>query len=494
MSIRERISTFFEFGARNTGHIGASRTSRAQIMNGKSYGPNTVAINDQTLLQNRSRDGVRNFPYPKNAIRKLVSHEIGSGIKPKFKTGDEKIDAQLSELWEYSHREIVNGNDGNFYAGQRLCSRARNEAGEVFIRRRRRSPSNSDLTVPMQVDILESDYLDITDNRTLSNGNKVRSGIEFNRSGKRVAYHFYVEHPSESSLFGQGSGSGTRKVRILAKDVIHHYIPLRPGQLRGLPINSASLFKSANLEKYDDFELVRKQNQSSFSGTVEREARCLEDGRLADPLTGQPYAEPEGEEPPKLKVGAGQFIHLGDGEKLNLFNGDKGGEFYADYMRQALLSISADYGVMYELVTGDWKNTTDRLYRAAMDDFKREIEAIQELYMISQVCQKVEAWWMDAIVLAGAVALPDYAENRRRYICNDWIPQGWPYMHPLQDAQAAEKLINNNTTHSREGRKHSVDTDRALVENVAHRKKKQDLEAAAGLSVEDEKDDKESDS
>ena len=382
------------------------------------------------------------------------------------------LNDQLAKLWKISCKELVSGNINNFYAGQRICSRSRNESGEVFIRRRKRS-INSGFTVPLQIEILESDYLDPTYDALLSNGNKVRSGIETNRRGQIVAYHFFKEHPSERNRFSGVSGNGFfsgfdgSRVRVLARDVIHHHIPVRSGQMRGKPIGVASLFKNASLEKYDDFELERKQIQASFTGSIEREARYAEDGRLLDPLTGQPYPEPDDDGTPRLVTNSGQFVHLGDGEKINLFPADKGGEFYADYMRQQLLAIAADHGIMYELVTGDWSKTTDRLYRAAMDDFKREIEAIQNVYMVAQVCEGVQRWWMDAVVFANLVNVDDYANNRNDYLSCEWIAQGWPYMHPLQDVQAAEKLIQNNlSTHAKEARKHSVDADEALTENT----------------------------
>ena len=63
----------------------------------------------------------------------------------------------------------------------------------------------------------------------------------------------------------------------------------------------------------------------------------------------------------------------------------KAGKFYADYMRQQLLAIAADHGVPYEIMTGDWGELNDRVYRAAMESFKREIEAVQDLYMVDQV-------------------------------------------------------------------------------------------------------------
>ena len=471
------------FGGRTSNHVAASRGRRAMSMPTKKTSPNTALNYELKLIQERSRDAVRNRAFDKNAIRKLVSHEIGSGIKPKFCIEDEEINKAVTELWEKSCKELVGEGIGNFYAGQTLISRGRNESGEVFIRRRRR-PSSSNLAVPMQIQIIESEFLDSTYDKTLDNGNIIRAGIELNRRGDRVAYWFFKTHPNDKTIFGNDSNE---RVRILARDVIHHYIPLRAGQLRGAPINTASLFKSANLDQYDDFELERKKNHASFTGTIEKDAYRDTDGRLLD-ITGEPY--PDDVEVPSVGLDSGVIVELADGERLNLANAETGGEFYVDYMRQQLRTIAADYGIMYEVVTGDWSQLNDRLFRAASDDFKRHMSAIQEIYMISQVCEVVQGWWIDAIVASGRLSLPNFAQDRDQYMACDWIPQGWTYVHPLQDAQAAEKLIELGiTTRDKEARKHSMDAAKVQDENIKYRARQAELEAEQGLTNEQDETD-----
>src|SRR5690606_25784992 len=43
--------------------------------------------------------------------------------------------------------------------------------------------------------------------------------------------------------------------------------------------------------------------------------------------------------------------------------------------------------------------------------------------------------WMDTAVLAGAISLPNYSAKRRDYLRTRWVPQGWAYIHPVQDVQ-----------------------------------------------------------
>jgi len=464
--------------ARTTHNTAASRGKRSTVMSGKAAGPNSAVTPELAKVRNRARDAVRNSPYIGNALRALVKHEIGTGITCRFLVEDEDVRGQLTDAWKESLPNMYSDGIGHFYAGQRLGSRGRNESGEVFLRRRRR-PSRSFNGVPMQIQLLESDLLDTTYNTTTSNGNYIRAGIELNSRGDRVAYHFFKDHPDDEQ---NNFKTKDQRVRILAKDVVHHYIPMRPGQLRGMPIHSSALFKNANLEAYDDYELERKKNHASFTGTIEREAKYDSRGMQIDPITGEHF-DPD-MEIPDVNFIAGVITQLGDGEKLNLFDAEKGGEFYADYMRQQLMSISSSFGVPYELVTGDWKEVNDRILRAILNDFQREIEAIQEIYLITQLCQSTLAWWMDAGVLSGRLQLPDYANRRAEYLDVDWRPQGWAYVHPLQDAQAAALRIETDlSTHEKEARKHNCDADKVLDENVEHMAKKQKLMKEKGVEM-----------
>jgi len=475
---------------RSTNYVSGSRGRRAGSMTTRKAGPNSAVVAELRVIQGRSQDASRNSPHIKNAHRQLVSHEIGSGIKPRFELKNPKLNDAITELWSQSCKELVSDGVGNFYAGLRLISRARNESGEVFIRRRRKQ-SRSSLAVPIQVQILESEMLDASYDDLLTNGNIVRAGVELNRSGERVAYHFFINHPDEKIGF---SGLSNERVRVLAKDVIHHFIPTRNGQLRGVPINSASLFKNANLEQYDDYELERKKLKSAFTGTIETEAKWNDKGQQLDAITGQPITGDE--ETPDVSTTAGSITELAAGETLNLFDAEKGGEFYSDYMRQQLMSIASDHGIPYELMSGDWSQIkSDRLWRSAMNSFKREIGAIQDIYMVGQVCAQVQAWWTDAIVLHDRLTLPNYSTQRSEYLKCDWTPQGWAYEHPVQDLQAAKLGIEMGltTVHS-EARKRSGDAKSAQEENVLYRARQKELEDEHNLTEDVDKNESDSDS
>ena len=87
---------------------------------------------------------------------------------------------------------------------------------------------SDNLCVPLQVQLLEAEFVPWDYNDDLKNGHKIRAGIEFNGIGQRVAYWMHKEHPSDYATLDI---AGLR--RVPGDQVLHIYEPLRPGQLRG---------------------------------------------------------------------------------------------------------------------------------------------------------------------------------------------------------------------------------------------------------------------
>ena len=154
-----RGNPFNTAGSRTTHNVAASRGQRSVTMRGKSAGPNSAVLPEISKIRDRARDAVRNSPYIANMMRTLVKHEVGTGITCRFKGDDEETQKKLQEAWDRDIPNIFAEGIGHLYAGQRMGSRGRNESGEVFLRRRRRS-LNSTSGVPMQVQLLEADMLD----------------------------------------------------------------------------------------------------------------------------------------------------------------------------------------------------------------------------------------------------------------------------------------------------------------------------------------------
>jgi len=407
---------------------GASRAQRTSSWSAPSSGPNRALSTALPVLRDRSRAAYRNNPLIKKALGSLVSSTIGTGIKPGIleSIGDS---LGLKRAWKQGQPYIDADGLSDFYGLQTQIDLAARLSGEVFILRI--SEQTRVGGIPLQIQLLESEFVPIEMNKKLQNGNEIRAGIEF--SGRtRVAYHMYTDHPQE-----EGAGFG-KTIRVPAEEVIHFYKQSRPGQLRGEPDASQSLLKAYTFDSYDHAELQRKETRAPYTGSIEKDFPPDFDGNRSD--SSQPQDDSDSSEPSPIQITGGSLIELFTGEKLNLFDGDKSGDGYKDFMRMQMLLIAAGFKLPYELMTGDWENVNDRLVRAILNDFHRMLRA-EQAHFAHSVCRCVWGWWLDAGVVSGNLALPNYSEQRDRYTSMRWIPDRWAYVNPVQDVKAAADEI-----------------------------------------------------
>ena len=174
---------------------------------------NTLVAASGPEIIARARYLVRNNGYALNATESWTGNSVGTGIKPSSLIADAALKATVQKLWLAWTDESDAEGLTDFYGQQRRVAREVFIAGEVFFRLRPRRPEDG-LSVPLQLQMLPSEMLPLTRTETLANGNVIRFGIEFDRIGRRVAYHFLRRHPgdlTDPGLAGETvAGSGLR--------------------------------------------------------------------------------------------------------------------------------------------------------------------------------------------------------------------------------------------------------------------------------------------
>lgn len=416
---------------------GAGEGRRSATWDAPDGSVNSLMMPALRNLRSRSRAAVRNDPYAFNAIDKRVSNLIGTGITPRPTLGDPVLRKRLQELWGDWVDESDADGVSDFYGQQALIARTVETAGECFVRLRPRSLDEG-LAVPIQLQTLAPEFVPHDKFETVRNGNAIRAGIEFEPSGKRVAYWMHRSHPREAS--GLNTGYNTL-VRVPAAQVLHIFEPLEPGQLRGAPRLSPVLKRLRSLDNYDDAVLFRQEVANLFAGFITRPAPDA--GPVPrDPVTGNPLTPDTDGFTPMVALEPGTMQELGAGEEVEFSKPPDAGNNYPDFMRQQLMAAAAGSGTPYELLTGDMRDVNDRALRVVLNEFRRRLEQLQFSVYVHQFCRPVRAAWMDMAVLAGELDLPDYAKRRREYLRTRWVPQGWAYIHPVQDVQSRILEVN----------------------------------------------------
>jgi lambda family phage portal protein len=192
---------------------------------------NVELMGSLAWLRDRSRDLVRNNKFAAHAIDELVGAIVGTGIVPKAKTGDPKIDKAIDAEWPYFAENCDTPQRVDFYGMQAQIARTVAESGEGIVRFRPRLEKDN-LRIPLQLQILEADFLDGSRNMGTVSGN-VLQGVEFDLIGRRLAYWLFSNHPGAMLMMNPRAGLLSQPVS--ADQIMHIYRVLRPGQVRGVP-------------------------------------------------------------------------------------------------------------------------------------------------------------------------------------------------------------------------------------------------------------------
>lgn len=380
---------------------------------------NTDHAADARELRMRARALVQNVPYVARGVGALVSATIGTGITPQPK-GREKD--TLAALWaEWEKKADADGIFG-LYGLQAAAYHAMVQDGEVLIRRRARRMEDG-LAVPLQVQLLEIDWLDSEKNGKTAGGGQIINGIEYDVLGKPRAYWLFDAHPGDARSWFRMSTSKP----VPAKDIIHLFAPQRPGQGRGITRLASIIARTRDFMLYEDAELARKNLETRFG--------VLATGDI-EGLTNQPThygvaANPD--DPSQRSYGdlgvlpSGGVTEVPPGLNLTSIEPKPAGG-YVEYCKLQLHLIAAGLGVPYESLTGDMVEVNFSSARIRQIDFRRDREQEQWLVVVPRMCDVVWRWFEDAAVLAGKVRRAEYAV--------DHSTPRWDYVNPLQDVRA----------------------------------------------------------
>nr|MBL8410715.1 phage portal protein [Dechloromonas sp.] len=405
---------------------GAGQGRRLAGWKAPSTGPVQAVAPALPTLRNRARDAARNAPLAAAIVRAWLSALVGSGIVCRTQTDDAKQREKIESAWRnWLPQADATGAAADFYALQSLAVRAFIESGECYLRFRSRRLSDG-LAAPVQIELLESDMLPQLDLQ-LANGNRIVQGIEFDRLGRRVAYHFHRAHPGDKAAFSVDLSSYSR---VPAEFVSHVFLPERPGQVRGVSVLAPILTRLRILDDFTDAASERAKLANLFAMFVRRPMPTDAQANI-DPLTGKTIQfDDQGAPMAALEPGISQ--ELLPGEEVTFSDPPQPGAEFAEFVRSQIAQIAAGAGgIPTEFLTGDLRDVTDRALRVSLNEWRRVCESVQWQVVIPRVCIPVRAAWAQAAMLAGHLSTADaMAAN----VC-EWTPPRHRHLHPVQDVQ-----------------------------------------------------------
>lgn len=423
-------------------HYDAASLGRRTQNWSRAGGDADVVIRGAFLeLRIHARDLIRNNSWARRGQSTIANNTVGWGIMPKPVGGNPQKAMQLWKAWADSTQCESEGRH-TFPSIQALCMNSVPVDGEILIRRRYRRPTDN-LTLPLQLQVLEADFLDHA-KQSLDSlaGGPIIQGVEFDLLGRRAAYWLFEQHP--------GSGRNVNPSRrIPADDVIHLFRAERPGQTRGVSWFGSAIVPLKDLDEYEDATLMRQKIAACFAAFVTDDGAgaAIGEQSVTDELI-------ETFEP-------GMIQRLTPGK--NVVFGNPPTVTESGFDSRNLRRIAAGLGVTYEDLTGDYSQVNFSSGRMGRLAHWANVTAWQWHMLIPILCQRVWEWAMEAAVVAGELQAPSTVE---------WITPAMPTIEPDKEALGTMRRVRTGQmTFSQMVREQGYDPDAHFAEYAADLKR-----------------------
>lgn len=401
--LRQRFYEAAGSGRRTQGWVKTSGDANAQ----------TIGYIAQT--RNVARDLIRNNAYAESAVASIVDHTVGWGIvaKPAKGTPQTVADRLMAQWRAWAESTACDAEGRLDLAGiQKLVVRAMVESGEVMVRRRWRRPEDN-LPIPLQLQVLEPDYLDTLKDGALPGGGRIIGGIEFDGIGRRVAYHLFREHPG-SMVSGANFGESNR---IPAREVLHIFKQSRPGQSRGISWFAPVITRLKDFDEYEDAALMKQKI-----------AACLTVLTTDVDGSSSQLGGADSTDDTLDLLGPGWIGNLPPGKEVHVVNPPRVDE-HASYSATVLRAIASGLGMTYEDLTGDYTGLPYSAARMSRIRHWARVEDWRWRTVIPQFCEPVWAWAQEAMAVMNRL-------GDAPYIAAEWTAPPPPMLEPDTEMRA----------------------------------------------------------
>lgn len=392
----------------------------------------------QRVLVARAREQAANNDYAKAFVRMCGQNIVGpNGVQLQAQSRDDggKLDNAANQAIEeafcrWGHRDSCDvSGTRSWRAIQSSAVHSAVKDGEFMFRKIYGSDAGP---FGFALQVLDPQRCHPQfDQYDLPNGAFIRAGIEFNKYGRPLAYHFTVA--KESDAFYNYTYAGLHYHRIPADEIIHGFLPDMVGQKRGLPWMATSLFRLKQLNGFENAAIVNARIGASKMGVIQ-----WKEGR-------GPELDDEDMENFRMEAEPGEFPILPEGAELHDWSPQYPSGEFAVFNKAMLRGIAAGMGVLYNNLANDLEGVNFSSIRQGTLDEREHWKELQQ-WLIESLIQPVFEAWLPRALLGGHIAVKGRAlraERLTKYSAVSWQPRRWAWIDPSADVTASVLSKNN---------------------------------------------------
>ena len=436
-----------------TGGYTGARMDRAQLSRWLPHtGSATADVSrDLPMLRARSRDQLRNAPVALGAVKTKVSHTIGTGLTytPALDAEFLGLDDEQAEEWGDDVKRRFGVWAGSpdcdlarqldFYGLQGLAYLTMLESGDAAVITPRITRSGK---TRLALQLLEADRV-CNVNRTANTATQI-DGVEINEdTGESIALSVAKFHPGDNLHFNASAQDWTRVLMRGAqtgrRNALLIFKPLRPGQVRGIPLIAPILEPLKQLGRWSEAELNAavisginatfiKMDPDAFDSLYDEDAK----GAIVDKASNW-----SGE------VESGKVINLLPGEDLSSPAPGRPNPAFDPFWMAMVRQIGMALELPYEVLVMHFQSSYSAARAAllmAYKSFKSDRDLIAKM-----LCQPVFELWLADEVAEGRIRCPGFFQSdvvKAAWCAAIWTGDGPGSIDPAKEVDAAQKRVD----------------------------------------------------
>jgi lambda family phage portal protein len=287
-------------------------------------------------------------------------------------------------------------------------------------------------------------------------------GIDYDTAGNPSQYWIFKQHP------GGLIHISTKAEQIPADQVLHYFVPERPGQRRGIPEVTPALPLFAQLRRWTLSVVAAAETAADFAAILYTEDSPDAEG----PQEAKAFD--------RLEIERRGMVTMPYGWKMQQFKAEQPTSTYPMVKSELLNEIARALMVPYNVAAGNSSGYNYSSGRLDFQIYQRQIEVDRGRFESQWLERIFAAWKREAILIEG------YLPQSFRMMDTDWAHawhwDGFAHIDPESEANAqATRLANRTTTLAKEYGIEGEDWEEQLEQIAKEMAKVKELEQRYGI-------------
>lgn len=386
----------------------AAQSSSARNDNFSRGSADNIGGSAVVKLRDRGRYFDENFDLAAGVLDTSVAKIVGTGIKTHpmamLKDGSglaTDLNKFLNERFLHWSERPETTRQCNYAECQRLLARSWLRDGDAFTQLLQGDIAGLDhsTTTPLSLELLESDYVPMTQAETLSDGRLLRYGVITDSWGKPLDFVVYTAHPGDSDFTRLMRPTGTLATNLTsgqvktidAENMLHLKLAKRIRQTRGVSVFATVFNRLEDVKDYEESERMAARIGSYIALQITKSADYS--GRGASEDSGSPRSMDW--------VPGMIFDQLVQGEEVKSVKNERPSNQLEPFRDAMLRGVAAGTGTGFSSIAKKYDNS----YSAQRQELvENEVNfSIGTERLVSMACRPIYQRFVRMEMLAGNV-------------------------------------------------------------------------------------------